>query len=422
VGQKRIGLREIRALKPSETIWDATVAGFGARRQRSSGISYMVIYRTEGGRQRWFTIGRHGSPWTTDTAREEARRILGDVAYKRDPAAEKTAARKVLTVSQLCHAYLADAQRGRVLTRQRESKKASTISIDRGRIERHIEPLLGRLAVNAVTCEDIEAFMHDVAEGKTAGKTKTKRYGLANVRGGKATASRTVGLLGAIFTYAVKHRMRPDNPAHGIARYADVKRERRLTDNEYKALKQGLLKSHEAGIWPWAIGLVRFLALSGWRSGEARGLRWSELDLPRRTATLADTKTGRSLRPLAHAACDVLTGLPRSGGDLVFPATRGPGQMVGFPKLWVRIAKLGDLSTDVTPHTLRHSFASLAGDLGYSESTIAALVGHRGSSVTSRYVHTADAVLLAAADAVADRTLALMGQAAPGAQVIPLRA
>jgi integrase len=63
----------------------------------------------------------------------------------------------------------------------------------------------------------------------------------------------------------------------------------------------------------------------------------------------------------------------------------------------------------VTPHVLRHSFASLAGDLGYSEPTIAALVGHAGRSVTSRYVHSADAVLLAAADAVADRTAELMG-------------
>ena len=74
------------------------------------------------------------------------------------------------------------------------------------------------------------------------------------------------------------------------------------------------------------------------------------------------------------------------------------------------------------PHTLRHSFASLAGDMGYSEPTIGALIGHKGQSITSRYVHTADAVLLAAADAVSDRTLALMGEAAPDAQVIPLRA
>jgi len=72
----------------------------------------------------------------------------------------------------------------------------------------------------------------------------------------------------------------------------------------------------------------------------------------------------------------------------------------------------------VTPHVLRHSFASLAADLGYSEPTIAALVGHKGRTITSRYVHSADAVLLAAADAVADRTLSLMGDARSGAKVI----
>jgi integrase len=74
----------------------------------------------------------------------------------------------------------------------------------------------------------------------------------------------------------------------------------------------------------------------------------------------------------------------------------------------------------VTPHTLRHSFASLAGDLGFSEPTIAALVGHKGHSITSRYVHAADAVLLAAADAVANRTAELMGEQKSGT-VIPLR-
>src|SRR5262249_28748004 len=130
------------------------------------------------------------------------------------------------------------------------------------------------------------------------------------------------------------------------------------------------------------------------------------------TATLGDTKTGRSVRPLAHAACDVLRNVPRSG-HLVFPATRGSGAVVmsGFKKLWKRIAKLGGLPPDVTPHVLRHSFASLAADLGYSEPVIAALVGHQGRSTTSRYLHSADAVLLAAADAVANRTAEFMGDA-----------
>jgi integrase len=95
--------------------------------------------------------------------------------------------------------------------------------------------------------------------------------------------------------------------------------------------------------------------------------------------------------------------------------------MKGFRKLWDRITALGTVPRDVTPHTLRHSFASLAGDLCYSEPTIAALIGHKGHTMTSRYVHTADAVLLAAADAVADRTAELMGEPRSGGVVVELR-
>jgi integrase len=94
--------------------------------------------------------------------------------------------------------------------------------------------------------------------------------------------------------------------------------------------------------------------------------------------------------------------------------------MTGFPKYWARIAKLGGLPVDVTPHILRHSFASLAGDLGYSEPTIAAIVGHARRSVTSRYVHSADAVLLATADAVANRTAELMGNHRASGVVVEL--
>ena len=265
--------------------------------------------------------------------------------------------------------------------------------------------------------------MHSVAEGKTAGRIKTGRFGLARVRGGRGTATRTVGLLGAIFTYALRHRMRADNPVRGVVRFADGRRERRLSDSEYVALGAALRRGETNGIWPAAIGVTRFLALTGWRSGEALALRWSEVDLARRTTRLADTKTGLSVRPLSHAACELLRSMPRIGdGGLVFPATRGDGRMTGFPKLWARIVKLDHLPADVTPHVLRHSFASLAGDLGFSESTIAALVGHKGQTITSRYVHAADAVLLAAADAVANRTATLMDNSPLDAVVVNLGA
>ena len=421
MAEKRIGLREVRALKPGQVVWDGAVAGFGARRQHSAAASYVLIYRTQDGRQRWQTIGRHGSPWTPQTARAEAQRLLGEVRKGEDPAAAKQARRQAKDVAELCDLYLADAEAGRLLTRRKKPKKRSTLEIDKGRIERHIKPLLGRLKVSAVTTDDVDNFMHDVAEGKTAGNAKSvKKRGLARVRGGKTAATRAVGLLGGIFSYAVQHRMRQDNPVRGIIRFEDGKRERRITDDEYKALGDALLKAKRESIWPAAVAAGRFLSLTGWRSGEALGLRWAEIDLPRRTAILGDTKTGRSMRPLSRVSCDLLKEMPRPG-PLVFPATRGDGPMKGFRKLWNKILKLSEIATDVTPNVLRHSFISLGADLGYSDITIGAIVGHKGRTITSRYVHSADSVLLSAADAISDQTAALMNGNQGAVEVIPLR-
>jgi integrase len=54
---------------------------------------------------------------------------------------------------------------------------------------------------------------------------------------------------------------------------------------------------------------------------------------------------------------------------------------------------------DVTPHVLRHTFASVAGDLGFSELTIAGLLGHSARGVTQGYIHL-DTALVVAADRV----------------------
>jgi integrase len=405
--QARIGVRQVAALRPGQLIWDSAVTGFGARRQRSEAVSYFVFYRTVEGRQRWHTIGRHGSPWVPDSARAEARRLLGDVARGEDPAAKKLAKRRAITVAELCDQYLADATAGLVLTRFGTAKKASTLAIDRGRVARHIKPVLGSLAVAAVTATDIRNLRDAVAAGKTACLIKTSHRGLARVRGGKGTATRVQRLLGGVFTYAVAHGIRVDNPVRGVPQFRDGQRERRLSKAEYRALGKALRQADKS-VWPPAVAAAKFLALSGWRSGEALGLKWSETDLVARTAILPGTKTGQSMRPLSNAACDVLRKLPRIG-DLVFPSSRGGGPIAKLAKHWARIINLASLPTDVTPHVLRHSFASVAADLGYSDLTIAALFGHKTRTITSRYARTADPVLLAAADAISSRIRELMG-------------
>ena len=416
--RKAIGLREVRVLKPGETIWDAKVPGFNARRQKGTAVTYAVFYRTKEGRQRWHTIGRHGA-WTPDTARAEARRVLGEAVRGGDPAGDKAEARKAATVAELCDNYLEAAEAGRLLTRRGAAKRPSTLATDRGRIARHIKPLLGHLKARAVTHSDIERFRDAVTEGETRARIKTGKHGLARVTGGRGTATRTMGVLGAIFSFAVRRGLRADNPVRGVERHADGQRNRRLSGAEYTALGEAL-RSMPATAWPIAVAATKFLAFTGWRRGEMVGLKWSEVDLANRTARLTDTKTGASMRPLPHAACNVLHELPRLG-DLVFPASVGADKpMRGFNKVWLRIARRAAFGADVTPHVLRHSFASIAADLEYSELTIAALIGHKKMSVTSRYAHKADAVLLQAADAVANRTAELMGEAR-SAKVVELR-
>jgi integrase len=403
-------LKQISTIPANSVRWDegkGAVAGFGARRQKSEGLAYVLKYRTSDGRQRWHTIGRHGAPWTPEMARAEARRILGEVAKGSDPAAQKQEYRKAATVAELCDRYLEDAKAGRLFTRRGAAKKPSTLAGDVGRIERHIKPLIGKRKASAVTRMDIEIFRDCVAEGVTAARIKTGKHGLARVTGGRGTATRVMGLLGAIFAFAVKHGLRADNPVHGVERHAYAQRERRFSDAEYRALGAAL-EAMPATTWPIALAGMRFLALTGWRRGEMLDLRWRDIDLANRTVTLLDTKTGRSIRPLSHAACSVIKDLPRLG-SLVFPASSGDDKrMAGFHKIWLRVAAKSKLPSDLTPHALRHSFASVAADVGYSELTIAALIGHKKGSVTSRYAHHADAILLVAADKVAQRIVALL--------------
>ena len=180
----RIGLRQVRALQPGQTIWDSSLPGFGARRQNGEAIVYVLKYRTAEGRQRWFTIGRHGAPWTPESARKEARQLLGDVAQRRS-CHRKKAARNAQTVAELCDLYFADAEAGRLMTRRRYPRRQARSPWIKGAL--HVtSSLYSARSVGAVTREDVECFMHDVAEGKTASSTKTKPRGLARVRGGKA--------------------------------------------------------------------------------------------------------------------------------------------------------------------------------------------------------------------------------------------
>ena len=147
------------------------------------------------------------------------------------------------------------------------------------------------------------------------------------------------------------------------------------------------------------IKAYRLLAITGCRKGEIFSLRKSQIDDHSQCLRLGDTKTGQQVRATGREALELLDVQDSDMvGDYVFPASHGDGPLTDA-KLFRRICDDAKLS-GVSLHTLRHSFASVALELEYSELTIAGLLGHRSHSITSRYAHHVDRALVAAANRV----------------------
>jgi integrase len=132
---------------------------------------------------------------------------------------------------------------------------------------------------------------------------------------------------------------------------------------------------------------------------EVLGLEWLWFSPKEHCIRFPDTKSGAQIRVLGEAAMASIESLPGSGGSpFVFPADWGAGHFIGVVRVLDRVCVKAKLK-NVTPHVLRHTFASIAGDLGFSELTIAGLLGHSARGVTQGYVHL-DTALVVAADSV----------------------
>jgi integrase len=390
------------------TIWCSELKGFGIFVQPSGSRTYFVDYRNRDGDRKRMAIGRHGKI-TAEQARKLAIATLGETVKGRDPAEERLRQRKALTVKELCDRYLAAANQGLILGKGDRPKKASSLYVDRGRVNRHIVPLLGNKRVQSLKPADINKFIEDVATGKSATIEKTsKKRGKSIVRGGLGTAARTVGLLGGILTYAVGQGVIERNPAHGIRKPADGVKKRRLSDDEYRLLGQTLQEKAADEQFKTTVQILRYLALTACRRGEAIHLKRSEVDVDASCLRLVDSKEGASVRPVGLPVLDLLAPLVADESQgFVFKGTVEGKPLIGFPKLWKKLFKDTALA-GVTPHVLRHSFSSIANDLGFTEATIGALMGHSRGTVTGRYIHTVDSLLVMAADTVAGHIQGLL--------------
>jgi len=391
--------------------WCGKLPGFGLSVRPSGAMSFIAQYDFGGrsGSTRRVTIGQYGKPWTPDQARKEAERILHDAKRGIDHAEAKAKRKAELTVAELCDEYLREGC---------DHKKASTIAMDKGRIERHIKSqLIANLKIGDVRDVHIERLKKDIA----AGKTKVKRDGGKGyiATGGKGAATRTIRMLGGIFSYAVKCKYIAENPRKGVALYADKKGERFLTEGEFQRLAEALREAETVGL-PWqprkpeskhvpkmaatarekiddhAIAAIRLLMLTGCRLREILDLKWAHVDLVNGVLNLPDSKSNKPKKVLIGAAAiKVLTDLPKIDGNPFVIAGEAKGKpRSDLKRPWKRITDHAGLNIDAEGnpqslrlHDLRHSFASMGVSSNLGLSIVGKLLGHSSAQTTQRYAH-----------------------------------
>ena len=192
--------------------------------------------------------------------------------------------------------------------------------------------------VSEVDKNDMRKFMRDLAAGKTAVDVVTGFSGRAIVVGGKGTASRTVGLLGGIFLFAMNEQLRASNPVRGVKCYADGKGERFLTGGELAALVEAIRTIESQGGNKMALAIFRLLTFTGARKSEITGLKWREIHFERACLRIGDSKTGAKVIPLGPSALTILaTTERRKGTHWALPAESGGSTFQGTEKVWHKV-------------------------------------------------------------------------------------
>lgn len=405
-------------------VWDTEVAGFRLRVRPTGRKVYEVRYRPKGSKiQRQIAIGRHGSPWTPETARERAKAILHAADAGADPLAIRQKERASLTVSELCEAYLLHGPA------HKPTKRASSWGVDRYSFTHHLVPLLGQRQAKSLRTSDLAEWQAKVAAGATARRIPSgKPRGVINVRGGAGAAARAMRSVAAMLAWAKTQELISSNPAEAVAKIPDGRRERYLSDEEGAAIWLAIDTLHrQQRLTSAQVGYFRLLMLTGARRGEILGLRWPEVDLRRGLLLLPPLrhKAGGASRPktlhLSPAAIDILQRLrgQHAGFEHVFPALAAQAkagnrdgearaaiykdQPMAPPKgAWARVLEEAGVA-GASFHTLRHTFASQVIATGEGLYTLSKMLGHARATTTERYAHLRSDAGAVAAQTIADR-------------------
>lgn len=388
--------RAVDALAPPAekqiVLWDTEVKGFGVRVMPSGLKTFIVQYRNIEGIKRRLNLGRYGV-LTVEQARDQAKIKLASVLQGEDPAKDVHEARRDMSVAEMCDWYLVEARAGNILGRKNRPIKESSLSKDESRIKTHIKPLLGKRIVRHLTRADIEQMQTDIKNGKTAKPRSGGRGGMAT--GGPSAASGSVGTIQAIIGHAKHKGLLAAHPTEGAKKLAGNKKKRRLSVEEIELMGKAMAYAERIGENPVALGVLRTLLLTGYRRQEAQAMHRAWVSATGGYVAFPDTKGDAQIRAIGPAAVRVIQAQPMIvGNPHAFPSAVGYGPFTAVSACLERMCQLAGIE-GVTPHTLRHTFGSVAGDLGFTELTIRAMLGHASQNVTQDYIHIDEALKLA---------------------------
>jgi len=370
--------------------WDDELRGFGVRVYPSGQKAFVLSYRAQG-RKRLMTIGSYGVQ-TLDQARGEARRHLVDVERANvDPLETRKRLAAGETMADLCEAYL-----------ERHAKLVKrSWRDDERRIKGRIIPKLGNVKVSAVKRADVAALHTKI--GRTA----------------PYEANRVTALMSKMFSLAEAWGFVDDghpNPARGIEKYNEQKRDRWVTQDELPRLAQAI--NAEPNVYTRS-ALWLYL-LTGARKSELLRAEWAHVDGQRAELRLPETKAGRVHHvPLSAPALAVLEQIPRmEGNPHVFPGRRRGRCLVNIEKPWRRVRSAAGVA-DVRLHDLRRTVGSWLAQAGNSLHLIGRVLNHSNTSTTAIYARFAQDHVRDALERHAQLVLGVAG-VKPSAEVIPL--